>query len=350
MEKENFLIYGAYGYTGELISRLAVEKGHRPTLAGRDENKTKQLAAELQLPYVAFDLNDQAAVEAAIRPFKAVLHCAGPFALTARPKIKACLNTQTHYLDITGEIEVFEYAASKDKAAKAANIVVLPGVGFDVVPSDCLASFLKQALPSATHLELAFAGLGGLSQGTALTMARNAHRGGAIRKEGKIKVVPAAYEVREIDYGPKQYTSVTIPWGDVSTAYYRTQIPNIKVFTAQPKKAIRMLKLSNYFGWLIKTDFVQNYLKKKIKGGQRGPNEDTRKTFKSYLWGKASNNKKTVEARLITPEGYALTATTALMATERVLQGEYQVGFQTPSLAFGADFILEVEGTERTLV
>ncbi len=139
-----FLIYGAYGYTGELITRLAVKKGYRPLLAGRDENKLKLLADELKLPYAAFTLTEEEKLDKALQQVKAVLHCAGPFSKTARLMVYACLRNKVHYLDITGEIDVFEWIASQDALARKAGIVLMPGTGFDVVPTDCLAAHLKK--------------------------------------------------------------------------------------------------------------------------------------------------------------------------------------------------------------
>ncbi len=253
-------------------------------------------------------------------------------------------------MDITGEIEVFEYAKTLNEEAEEAGIMVMSGVGFDVVPSDCLAKFLKEELPTATDLELAFMGLGGVSQGTAITAVENAGGGGMIRKNGKLTPVKTAYETREIDYGVRKMSSVTIPWGDVSTAYHSTQIPNIKVFMAQPQKAITAMKASHYFSFALKNEFVKNTIKKRIKAGSKGPNEEKRNTSRSYLWGKVSDGKNVVEGRLITPEGYKLTSLTAILITEKVLAGNFKTGYQTPSSAYSKHLILEIEGTEMTVV
>jgi len=349
--KENFLIYGAYGYTGKLIAQLAVEKGLRPILAGRNTEKTKALAESLGLEWCSFDVADTIALETALKKVKAVLHCAGPFGATTPTVLDVCLATQTHYLDITGEIEVFEYLAKKDAEAKNAGITLLPGVGFDVVPSDCLAAFLKSKLPDASHLELAFMGSGGVSRGTALTMAQNIHKGGAIRENGKIKSVASAYQTKEIDYGKAKILSVTIPWGDVSTAFHSTGIPNIKVFMAQPKEVIIWMKRLRYIGWFLGLGFAQRMIQSFINKKIVGPSEKQREEGITYLWGKVSNTSgQSVEARLQTPEGYKLTAITSLLAMERLLEGNLPSGFLTPSQAFGTDFILEVAGTQRTVL
>ena len=172
-----------------------------------------------------------------------------------------------HYLDITGEIAVFEAMARFDKKAKDAGIMLMPGVGFDVVPSDCLAKHLKNKLPAATNLTLAFYGMGRISHGTQATMTMNVGKGGAIRRNGEIQSVPAAYKTREIDFGEVKKMGVTIPWGDVSTAFYSTGIPNIEVYTVMPASNLKMLKMSRYIGWLLATKPAQNYLQKQIPAG-----------------------------------------------------------------------------------
>src|SRR4051794_17673182 len=161
MQNNQFLLYGAYGYTGQLIARFAAEHNLRPILAGRREEALKPLATQLNLPYKVIDLNDADALEATLQQVKVVIHCAGPFDLTARQMINACLKKGVHYLDINGDMDVFKELYSFDNAARNAQIMVMSGAGFDVVPTDCLALFLKKLLPDATHLKLAFATPGG---------------------------------------------------------------------------------------------------------------------------------------------------------------------------------------------
>lgn len=342
----NFLIYGANGYTGELIAREAVRRGLKPILAGRSQNKIEPLAKELNLIHRTFSLEDKKSLEYTLKEVDFVIHCAGPFSLTSQKMVEACLRLGKHYLDITGEISVFEQMAKRDEAAKRAEIMIMPGVGFDVVPSDCLARHLKNLLPTATNLTLAFYGLGGISHGTQATMTMNAGSGGAIRRNGEIIRVPAAYKTREIDFGEFKKTAVTIPWGDVSTAFYSTQIPDIEVYTVVPKAQLKLLKLSRYLGWLLKTKPVQSYLQKQIPEG--GPSAEERASGKAYLWGEASDEQgNRVEARLICPEGYTTTVLTALEIAGKILDGNLQTGFQTPAKCYGADVILEIEGTQR---
>jgi len=343
---KTFLIYGANGYTGELITRFAVERGMKPILAGRNAEKIESLAKQYDMPFRVFGLDDKEKLDAELREVEFVLHCAGPFSLTSKTMVEACLRNKKHYLDITGEIAVFEAMARLDKKANEAGIMIMPGVGFDVVPSDCLAKHLKDTLPGATNLTLAFYGMGRISHGTQATMTMNVGKGGAIRKNGEITSVPAAYKTREIDFGEVKKTGVTIPWGDVSTAFYSTGIPNIEVYTVMPASNLKMLKLSRYIGWLLATKPAQNYLQKQIPTG--GPNDKERAQGKTYLWGEVTDEKgNKVESRLQGMEGYTMTALTALKIAEKILDGNFCTGFQTPAKCYGADLILEIEGVER---
>jgi short subunit dehydrogenase-like uncharacterized protein len=344
---KNFLIYGANGYTGELITRYAVEHGMRPIIAGRNAEAIESLAKRHGLDYRIFSLEETDRLDAALDEVEIVLHCAGPFSITSRPMGEACLRTKTHYTDITGEIAVFEACAAADHKAKEAGIMIMPGVGFDVVPSDCLAVHLKNMLPSATHLTLAFYGKGRISHGTQATMTMNIGKGGAIRRDGKIAPVPAAWRTREIDFGGDVIkTGVTIPWGDVATAFHSTGIPNIEVYTVVPPSALKLMKLSRYLGSILATGPIQRFLQGRIPPG--GPTDEERARGKTLLWGEARDDQgHSVEARLTCPEGYTTTALAALNIAEKILAGNFTPGFQTPAKAYGADLILEVPGAVR---
>jgi len=341
------LIYGANGYTGELITRFAADRGMKPIIAGRNEAAIKPIAEKYGFEYRTFALDETEKLDAALNEVAMVLHCAGPFSLTSKAMGEACLRTKTHYTDITGEIAVFEACAAADQKAKDAGIMVMPGVGFDVVPSDCLAMHLKDRLPSATNLTLAWYGMGRMSHGTQATMTMNVGKGGAVRRDGKIMPVPAAWRTREIDFGNGVVkTGVTIPWGDVSTAYHSTGIPNIEVYSVIPGDGIRLMKISRYLGWLLATKFVQKYLQRNIPPG--GPSDHERMRGKTLLWGEASDDDgNRVEARMQAPEGYTVTAIAALNIAEKILAGNFTPGYQTPAKAYGADLILEIPGVER---
>ncbi|MBK6379870.1 MAG: saccharopine dehydrogenase NADP-binding domain-containing protein [Chitinophagaceae bacterium] len=277
--QNQLLLYGANGYTGKLIAKLAATYNLQPILAGRTEANIKPLAAELQLPYRIIDLDNKEQLENTLSAVKLVLHAAGPYVYTAKQMIEACLQTGVHYIDINGDISVFEMLKKYDAAAKEKSIMVMPGVGFDVVPTDCIALQLKNKMPDATHLKLAFASIGGgLSHGTATTMTGKIGEGGATREKGMIVRKPLGQKGIWVSFGKKNLFVMTIPWGDISTAYTTTGIPNIETYTGMAPKVYRILKLQWAFNWLLRTEFVRNIIRKKIKAKPAGPSDEQRKT------------------------------------------------------------------------
>lgn len=338
-----WMIYGANGYTGELIARAAVKQGLRPLLAGRSLEKVQKLAQELGTDAVAFSLDNATQAAAAINGCSIVLNCAGPFSATAEPMMKACLQAKAHYLDITGEIAVFELAQSLHQQAKAAGIVICPGVGFDVIPTDCVAAALKAALPDATHLALGFDSRSGFSPGTAKTSVEGLAQGGKIRRDGKIVSVPLAYKVRRIDFGDGEKEAMTIPWGDVSTAYHTTGIPDIEVFIPGSPAMIANAKRANYFRCLLGIRWVQNLIKARIEKTVKGPDEAKRATMPTYVWGEATNargERKT--ARIRTANGYSLTITGSLAVVDYLLQQQPEGGAYTPARLISPELVSQL--------
>jgi len=342
------LIYGANGYTGQLTAELARSRGQSAILAGRSADKIGPLAESLEMPQRIFGLDDADAIAAGLEGVDVVLHCAGPFSRTARPMADACLATGTHYLDITGEVEVFEALTARDAEAREAGVMLMPGAGFDVVPSDCLAAHLKAALPDATHLVLAFTTNGSVSHGTATTIVENLHQGGLIRRDGKLTPVPPAYQTRKIDFGRGPTACVSVPWGDVSTAFHSTGIPNIVVYTAAPLGLRISMRAVGRLGWLFRAGPMQRFLKRRIDARPAGPSEADRNRTNAWFFGEVTNAAgETRRVRMKTPEGYTLTALASLAIADRVLAGNAPAGFQTPSSAYGAELITELDGVTR---
>lgn len=344
-----FLLYGANGYTAQIILQHYQEFGLEPILAGRTKEKIEPLAKELGLDFSVFGLDEPAIIDEVLDDVIVVVHAAGPFSRTARPMMEACIRTGTHYLDITGEIEVFELGAALGEKAKDANVMLMSGTGFDVVPTDCLALYLKKQLPDANELQLAFASVGGgVSHGTATTMVENLGGSGAVRRDGKIVKVPLGHQGMEVPFADKPRFVMAIPWGDVASAYYSTGIPNITTFTAVPKKTFNYLKYQSVYNWILRMDVVQNYLKRRLGRRPAGPSAAKREKSTSQVWGRVTNAQgEKREATLSTPNGYTLTALTTLLIAQKVLNGNAPIGYQTPAKAYGEDLILEISGTTR---
>ncbi len=351
---KKWMIYGANGYTGALLAEAAVKRGMQPLLAGRSADKVAPLAKRLGLPFVAFDLSDTRGAERALGGLEVVLHCAGPFVDTAEPMQRACLRARTSYLDITGEVPVFEAGYRLHEEALRQGIAILSGVGFDVVPTDCLARYVVDQLPGARTLEIAFSSLGQASPGTTKSTFDGALNGGLVRRDGKLVSHPFGKGARKVRFADKERAVLPIPWGDLSSAYRSTGVANITTYMAFPKGLAAQAKLAwpvtaaaapllRVLGKSPLRGFVHGAIEKRVQG----PSEQVRLRARSQVWARAQGaGGVSREAWLSTLDGYTFTVEASLLAVERVLS-ERPVGALTPAQAFGADFVLDVPSTQR---
>ena len=347
----SWLLYGANGYTGELTAHEAVRRGLKPILGGRNRGAVEALAQQLGLEARVFGLDPTSPPTAALRGVTLVLNCAGPFSATAAPMQTACLEARAHYLDISGEIEVFEGAQARAAAARAAGIVLCPGVGFDVVPTDCVALALKEALPAATALALGFDSKLSLSRGTARTMVEGLGRGGCVRQGGRLTWVPLGYRERRIDFGAGEKLAMTIPWGDVSTAFHTTAIPDIEVYVPISPRRLRAMRRLNRLRWLLALGPVQRLLKARIDRQPPGPDAAERAATPVYIWGEArAGDGRVCTARLVTANGYTLTVHAALGIVERLLSTAVAAGAATPARLMGARYVESLPGSSRIVI
>jgi short subunit dehydrogenase-like uncharacterized protein len=347
------LIYGCTGYTGRLIVAEAVRRGLKPVLAGRRADAVRALAEPLGLAWRAFPVEapDLAGVTV-------LLNSAGPFVDTAGPLVEACLASHCHYVDVTGEIAVFEALARRDDQARAAGVCLLPGAGFDVVPTDCLAAHLARRLAEApgagtpARLELAILGAGGLSHGTATTAARNLGGTGAARVAGRITPEPVGARTRRIDFGDgRARWAMSIPWGDVSTAFRTIGAPDIVTYLTVPPLVARTAWLQPALQPLLGWGPVRRFVQARIDAAPAGPTDEARARGWSRCWGRLEDAAgHAVEAWWKGPEGYTLTAITAVDLAHRLQDPAVAAeltGFRTPAGAFGADYAMGVPGAER---
>lgn len=345
-QDKGWMIYGANGYTDELIAREAVRRGEKPVLAGRSLAKIQPLAQELDLEARAFALEDGVEAAKQLNGCTLVMHCAGPFSVTARPMMEACLQAGVHYLDITGEIAVFEMAQSLGARARQAGIVICSGVGFDVIPTDCLAAVLSQKMPDATHLALGFDTRSTMSPGTAKTNVEGLAMPGKVRRDGKIISVPMAHQVRRIDFGNGVKLAMTIPWGDVSTAYHTTGIPNVEVYIPANKGLIFGARLSKFIRPVLALPSVQKWVQAFLAKSVKGPDEARRADLPTYVWGEVRNARgQVLTARIRTVNVYSLTIMGALAVIEYLLHQQPKGGAYTPSRLVGADLVTRLAGS-----
>jgi short subunit dehydrogenase-like uncharacterized protein len=348
--KSQWMIYGANGYSAQLAAEKAVTQGLTPILAGRNKAVIQAIADRLGLEARIFDLSDIQAVAKQVADVKVVSHCAGPFSATAKAMMQACIEAGTHYTDITGEISVFEMAQEMNEQAARADIVLCPGVGFDVIPTDCMANYLQQAMPDATELNLAFSGNMSMSPGTAKTTVEGLSEGMKVRRDGKLVSVGRGYRMRDIDYGDGAKLSSVIPWGDISTSYWQTKIPNISVYTPHSGGKLGVY-LFPVIKTLLKSNFIQNFAKKKIEEKVTGPDLSQRESGMTHVWGEVKNpSGKTIAARITVPNGYTVTMDGILMTAKYLMGYNGDGGCYTPSQIMGSELAEQLPGASKFTV
>lgn len=341
----DWLIYGANGYTGRLIAAEAERRGLAPVLAGRNRGALEALGRETGLPVRVFGLGEPAAVAAGLRGMTVVLHCAGPFSTTAAPMLQGCLAAGVHYTDITGEIDVFAGCHARDAEARARGICVLPGAGFDVVPTDGVAGLLLRQLPDATALVLGFEAGGGASPGTTRTGLEGLARGGRVRRGGELVPVPLAYRTRTFDRDGRARTAMTIPWGDLYTAWVSTRIPDIETYLVASPRAIAAARRANWLRPLFRLPGVVPWLQRRVDRRVTGPSAEVRGRTTSRIWGEVRNGRGEQRTLQIeTPNGYDLTVSAALGIVARLLGAPAPPGYATPTQLMGADYVLSLPG------
>lgn len=345
-----FLIYGASGYTGRIILARALACGLRPILGGRDPRKLGAVAAGAGLEIRCAELGDGGALRSALSGVRVLLNAAGPVSTTLDPLTEACFATGAHYLDITGELEVIERAARKTEAARRSGVMLMPAVGFDVVPSDCLAAHVVRRCPGATRLRIGIAGLDLVSRGSAKTILERIGKGILVRRGGRLETLGAKdSEARwDFDFGDGPRSCAAVTWGDVASAFFTTGVPDIAVYFEATAAVRSWLAWERAWGGLLR----QGPLQVLTRGAALlpdGPSEARRATRSATLVAEAVDARGgvPVRARLKTPEVYTFTAVTAVAVAERVLAGDLEIGFQTPARVYGADFVMALPGVAR---
>lgn len=342
------MIYGATGHTGQLLASRALGRGLAPVLAGRDEARLRRLAAPLGFEHRAARLDDPPALARLLQGVRVVLNAAGPFVDTAGPLVGACLATGTHYLDVTGEPAVFTALQRRDAEARRRGVMLLPGAGFVVVATDCLAAHVARRLPGAVRLRLgislpaSYAGPGSLR-----TVVRHLGPGVRVRRGGRL-IVPSRPLEHDFDYGWECRTSLAVEWADVVTAFHTTGIPDIEVYldlSTSEKAALLAGRL--FAGWL-RSPLGAALLRARAQALPEGPAPDERRRAGCAVVAEAEDGAgRRVRSRLHTPDQYTFTAAAALSIVERVLGGELAAGFQTPAQVYGAGFVLGLDGVVR---
>ena len=321
---QSWMLYGAAGHTGALIARHARERGHRPLLAGRTAPAVAALAARLGLPHRTLALDDPAALPAALDGVDLVLNAAGPFLHTAAPLAEACLRSGTHYLDIGNELQVFAALYDLHERACRAGVAIIPGVGFGVVATNCLARRVSEAVGGAQQLDVAArAATAQPGPGVAASIRENLPYGGWIRQAGHLHPQPLGSGVTTIPLPDGPCHVMPFPTGDLEAAFQATGAPDITAFSPVPADPAA------------------------AGPGASDAQAAGRLAYLSFGWARATSpDGATAEAWLQTGESYAFTAAASVRAVEETLARSLR-GALSPATAFDADFILTIAGTTR---
>lgn len=340
----SILVYGVSGYTGALVSCTAKEASVEHIAASRNPEKVRVHADECEVEARVFGLDDPAAVDEGLRGVSAVVNCAGPFARTAEPLLQGCLRAGIHYMDLAGEVPEHEHVQSFDEAAREAGSMLVPRVGFGVVPTECIAAILAEKVAEPARLVLSYETQGAASRGTLETVLLAIHKSGVQRVDGALIEARPGKVSRKVDFGDGKAKVVTNPWrADLISAFVSTGIGNIETYATFPGVA-RMLMRS---GWLMNRKLVQRMFRWVIRRAPEGPTAKQLASGYTRVLGELEAADGTVtRASLRGPEAYVFTARAAVAAAAQVLDGAVKPGFQTPSTAFGARFVESIEGVE----
>ncbi|AXI61329.1 hypothetical protein DLD99_12875 [Pseudomonas kribbensis] len=319
------MIYGATGYTGRMAAEYARSLGLDVVIAGRTAEKLQSLAAQLDVPYRVFATD---AVEAeSLEGVAVLLNFAGPFAQTADIFMQACIKAGVDYLDITAEINVYRRAEQLGAEAAKAGVMLLPGVGWDVVPTDCLAMHVARRVQEPRSLKIALQVAGSMSRGSALSVGEIVGAGLLARVDGQLVATPDA-EPRHFDFGDGPVVCVPLSFGDLVTGWHSTGIPDIAMYVHISGDAFPEGDLS------LLPD---------------GPSAEQREAHRARAVAEVSGvNGSAGRSVIETVNGYTYTPLVAVEAARRVLAGERRPGFETPARVFGIEFAQSIAGTTVT--
>ena len=332
------MIYGAAGYTGRLCAEEFVRAGLQPILCGRQE-AVRAVAERLGLKSAVFDLNDPGEIERQLKGVRLLLNLSGQFLTTQKLLIEACLATGAHYVDLAGEVEDTSHAFTFDNQARRANIMIMPGAGFNVAPSDIVAGLAKKKLPDANELVIALATDGGVSRGTLKGMLSHIDHPGHRRVGGVLVAARPAETELEFQVAGRRFRAVYDPWlGDLFTAGVSTGIANISTYSVFPGLAVAMMK--GRLLWL--RDLILNHLMPLLP---EGSSARQLRDGRTYVVAIASNGRTQERVALTGPEAYRFTALCLREITRAVLAGKWSPGFQTPAL-YGRGLLEGMEGVK----
>jgi len=158
LNKYDFVIYGATGFTGKLVVEYAINQYESNNeiswaIAGRNNEKLEHVQEKYNLPSnigkIVVDSNDQDSIDEMVSQTKCVLTTVGPYQLYGEKIIKTCISTGTDYVDLCGEPGFMHKIISECSAeAKETGARVVFSCGFDSIPFDLGVLFVQEEVMS----------------------------------------------------------------------------------------------------------------------------------------------------------------------------------------------------------
>jgi menaquinone-9 beta-reductase len=342
------MIYGATGYTGTLIARESVELECEVVLGARDPERLATVARSLALPFRAFSLDDSSAIDAALDDIDIVLNAAGPFVATSEALIASCLTTRTHYLDVAGELTVFLAAHRHDAASRERGIMIMPGAGFLIVASDCLAADIATVAPGAKYLRLGLTQSTMFSRSSLKTLFGEARDRVVITQAKNLTQIRVGRLERQFDYGEGPRTSLAVTLADVFTAHLTTGIQNIEGYVEASPGVRTGMAFAMGFGAALGATQLRKVVDFGLSAWPERPLAVARGAAKQVVVAEAEDNwRRTRRLRITTDDGYSFTARAAKAILQRAICGDLATGFQTPGKLYGPSLALSIPGTCR---
>jgi saccharopine dehydrogenase (NAD+, L-lysine-forming) len=153
--------------------------------------------------------------------------------------------------------------------------------------------------------------------------------------------------MRSIPFPGGEREASAIAWGDISTAWQSTGVPDITVYASMRGLSEAQLEKVSSKRRFFRIQWIQQFMKWIVGRSVKGPSKVERKEALTSLWGEAVNERgDCATGGLITPDGYDLTADAALLSVEGILEGSVEPGATTPSKAFGASFVDKLDNVE----
>lgn len=324
--KHKVLVYGAAGYMGQLFLKTIQHEGIEIVVGARKRFNTN-------VPIRVFSLDTKAEIVQHIQDVKLVINLAGPFKNTAKPLVEACIENGTHYIDIAGEFPELEAVYAYNDVAQKAGVMLMPGAGFGVVPTDLVANLAKHRLPDAIQLKIGYITNGGASRGTLKTVLADINKEGVVLENGAYNKALPAFKSFTLSVNDKQHQLVYNPWrADLFSARISTGIQNIETYANFPGFVVKMMH--GKLLWL--RDFL---LKRLINLLPIGPSEKQLNKGNTVCYAEVSNAKgEQATARIEGPEAYVFTAYTLMAIAKKIINDDYKSGYQTPAL-YGTELL-----------